>query len=257
MRSTGGRPAPRVTRAAKKFMRHPRAAFGRDAARRAHAFAQQGRAAQQQHRPLAVAQGARDPVHRRIGYRRRPRHRQGRRRVFRFVPGGIGGQDQGGDLAGSGARRRDRAGGIDGGGLGAGGGMKPVRHRTADAHDVRHQGRVVAVMPAGMIAHDIDDRAWRRVWHCEDWRCRWRSRGPDAARSRRACRSCGHSRRRPRSPRLRTKSAPRRIGLLSSAATKCISDVPGLAKQTSIPLAASVCNQAFGAVHAVSPFFRS
>ena len=36
---------------------------------------------------------------------------------------------------------------------------------------------------------------------------------------------------------------------LSSAATKCISEVPGLAKQVSMPLASKRADEAFGAVH--------
>ncbi len=31
-----------------------------------------------------------------------------------------------------------------------------MRHRPADPHDVGHQGGVIAIVPAGMIAHDID-----------------------------------------------------------------------------------------------------
>ena len=111
----------------------------------------------------------------------------------------------------------------------------------AAALDVGGERRVVAAMIGRVVADDVDHRRRAPCGRCADWRGRWRGRARDAATSRPACRSSGHSRR--RRPVTTPSNRPRmqRIpSTRSSAATKCISDVPGLAKHTLTPPPTSV-----------------
>ena len=78
-----------------------------------------------------------------------------------LVPGGVGGQDQGRDLAGRGARRRHRRGAIGGDIGGAGRGLQPFRIGARDPLDIGVERRVVALVIGRVVADDIDDRRAR------------------------------------------------------------------------------------------------
>ena len=152
------------------------------------------------------------------------------------VPAGIGRQDQRGDLARRGARRLHRRRGIHPHGRDRLHHARPGRDAARPALGIRGQRRVERAVIGRLVADDVDDRGERRGGRCADWRGRWRGPGRNAAASRRACRPCARSRRRRRSTTPSNRPSTQRMpGIRSSAATKCISLVPGLAKQVSTP----------------------
>ena len=78
-----------------------------------------------------------------------------------FVPGGIGRQDQGRNLARCAARGLHRAGAVGGDIARTSRRAHPVRHRTRHAFDVGGQRGIVGDVVAGMLADDVDDAGAR------------------------------------------------------------------------------------------------
>ncbi len=117
--------------------------------------------AEEQHRRLAPAQhrgGGGDRV--RVG-QRACGHRQGLGDHAAFGPGGVGGQDQGRDLPGRGARRLDRHRRIAPDRRGRACRAHEPRHAARPALRIRGQRGIERAVVGRLIAHDVDDRARR------------------------------------------------------------------------------------------------
>ena len=119
----------------------------------------QGDARQHQRRHAARTNFSRNVLDRllRHGRPRRWRRHVGQRRA-RFVPGGVGRQDQRRDPPRRRARFRDRFGRDGGHCLGCRRALHPMRHRLRQTFDIGGQRRVIGEMIGRVIADDIDHR---------------------------------------------------------------------------------------------------
>src|SRR4030095_13386461 len=83
--------------------------------------------------------------------------RSSRGHAVRLVPRGVGGQDEGGDLAGRGARGDDGGRSLGGHGARAWRRAHPRRDGARNALDIGSQRRVVLDVIRGVLADDVDD----------------------------------------------------------------------------------------------------
>ena len=207
MRSIGTRPAPRSMRATEVSAHEARARLRRDAAGELERALPQRRA-----RRAGSRVGSARAQH--LGGSRRPRPAATGAALDRgraatagaLVPGRVGRQDQGRDLAGRGARRGDRRGAVGGDGFGIGRGAHPGRRPVLRrAFDVGGERRVVAAMIGRVVADDVDDRRARAARVVQIGEPVARGRARDAASvAAGLVRHPAHSRRPRRSPRPRT-----------------------------------------------------
>ena len=117
----------------------------------------------------------------------------------------------------------------------------PPGHRPGQRVDVGLQRRVEAACGRSRGRRPRSPAGCPPAARCAGWPARSPGPGPGAAAPRRAARSSARTRPPRRSPPPRTgTSTPRICGTASSAATKCISEVPGLLKHTSTPAPVSV-----------------
>jgi len=135
-----------------------RAGLACDAAGKGEPLLAECLAAQKDHRRLAALQDARGGVDRRIRDRPCRRHGRERRHAVPLVPSGIRGEDQGGDLAGRSACRRDRGSTVRGDAPRIGRGAHPTRDRPCQSLDVGSQGRVIGAVIGRVLADDVDER---------------------------------------------------------------------------------------------------
>ena len=202
------------------------------------------RAAEQQGDRLARAQHLGDVLD---GLRRRPPRRgdpasSGGTGCGAVAPRHVGGQDQRGDLARAGRWPRRRPRRWPGRGrrcAPAAGSSRDTLRAAVSMSDV--QRGVEPGVVRGVVADDVDHRRRRPAGVVQVGQP-VAEPGPEVQqRGRRARRPCGRSRRRHRWRRPRTGRARRASRApSSSAATKCISLVPGLVKHVVTPASTSV-----------------
>ncbi len=171
------------------------------------------------------------------------RFRQRCRDAVPLVPKPCRRADQRCDLPGRFHRCLHRTGCVRPDRVRAGRRMNPVGHGSCKSLDIGRKRRIVAGVRGGMIAHNVDDRARRAARVVQVGETIGK---PGAEMQQRAGRLAGHSRvavGRSRDHALEQSSTGRIPSTESSAATKCISDVPGFPKHTSTPLAISERNR--------------
>ncbi len=132
-----------------------------DAARELEPVPPQARARQHQRRRFALAQDLGRALDRVLRRQRRRRHGDGRGRAAAFVPRGVGGQNEGRDLARRRPRRRHRLGAVRRHGHGIGRGAQPFRIGARHALDVGVERRIVLLVICGVVADHVDDRRAR------------------------------------------------------------------------------------------------
>ena len=157
MRSTWTRPRPRGMQAGERSTQQLGARMLGDAPGLGErGFLQRG-AAHEQHGRLAVAQQGGGGLDDRGGNAWGGCGCGGLRDHAAFFPGGIGGQDQCGDLAGIDARRLDGGGGI---GPNLGGAERSVHkggNRVGEAFDIGGQRGIQRAMVVGLVADNVHD----------------------------------------------------------------------------------------------------
>ena len=209
-----------------------------DTARRRQTCTPRVAAPYEQEAPLVLAQSLRDPLYRRL-VERRGLSGGDRHCTAPLRPADVGGQDEGGDAARKMADRSPRGpdglSGVSprvGGTLGT---VHPRRHRPGHALDVGVQGRVERFVVRRMVAHHVDQGRTgtasvvqvRKPVAETGPQVQERRGGP----SRHPAVPVGGARRHP-SNKQRTL---RISGVETIPATRCISEVPGFVKQTSMP----------------------
>ena len=179
---------------------------------------------------------------------RRPRRRDRRRRRAPAAiggragvePGDVGRHDQRGDLAGRLAGGLHRAGAVGCDRPGARRGVHPPRHRSGEPDDVRRQRRVVLRVVGGVVADDVHDRRRRPAGVVQVGEPVGEP-GPEVQQRRRrslghACVAVGH----PGDDALeQPEHRPHPVDPVDRGDEVHLRR-PGLAKQTSTPLATSV-----------------
>ena len=198
------------------------------------------RAAEDQHGRLAAAENLRDlpdDMRRDLAGRR---DRQRRAFDAAVVPAGVGRRDQGRDLAVRDSRRLHGGCGVGADGRDRLHHARPRRQAAGPAFGVGRQRRVERAMMGRLVAHHVENRRLRAPRVVQIGKSVAQARPAMQQGDRRFLRSSARSHGRAGRDALEQAKHAMHAGTRSSAATKCISLVPGLAKQVLTPDASSV-----------------
>ena len=170
-----------------------------------------------------------------------------------FVPGGVGGQDEGRDPARRGARGGHRFGAVGCHRQSARRGAQPFRIGARDALDVGVERGVILLVVGRVVADHVDDRRARAARIVQigeavaEPRCQMKQRRGRLLRH--AAIAVGGA----GDDALEQARTQRISATRSRAATKCISEVPGLVKHDIDAARDQRARQAFGSVQLLSP----